>query len=682
MTLDYDIIVIGGGHAGCEAAAAAARLGSRTLLLTMDMAKLASMSCNPAVGGVAKGQIVREIDALGGQMGRITDRTTLQFRMLNRSKGAAMWSPRAQCDKTRFSEEWRHTLENTPNLYIWQDAATELLFETPSHPVAAGEAVDPPAGTTHPASAGESCAAADGASQPAKRDAGRVIATDDLPADAEAASRTRIRGVRTRMGVEFTCRCVVLTAGTFLDGVMHCGTEQAEGGRAGDAASHGITESLRALGFETGRMKTGTPARLDARTIDFEALEPQYGDENPAKFSFSAETTPVRDQLPCFLVYTSPEVHDTLRRGFDRSPLFNGTIKGIGPRYCPSIEDKLRTFADKEQHQLFLEPEGRSTNEYYLNGFSSSLPWEVQWEALHRIRGFEDLHIFRPGYAIEYDYFPPTQLHHSLETKLVAGLFFAGQVNGTTGYEEAAAQGLMAGINAHRRLKGEKPVVLQRDEAYIGVLIDDLVTKGVDEPYRMFTSRAEYRILLRQDNADLRLTPTGYEIGLISKKRYREFTEKKSAVESLVAFAREQSIKAGEINDYLKSIDSDPLTQGRKLYDIVMRNNVTFETLRTVLPKLDRFLREHSIDSEAIEEAEIQIKYKGYIEREKFIAEKLHRLENIRIPNDFDYHSMQALTIEARQKLSRIRPSTIGQASRIPGVSPADVNVLLVKFGR
>ncbi len=411
-------------------------------------------------------------------------------------------------------------------------------------------------------------------------------------------------------------------------------------------------------------------------------MEPQYGDANPAKFSFSSETTPVRDQLPCFLVYTSPEVHATLRSGFDRSPLFNGTIKGIGPRYCPSIEDKLRTFADKEQHQLFLEPEGRSTNEYYLNGFSSSLPWEVQWEALHRIRGFEDLHIFRPGYAIEYDYFPPTQLLHSLETKFVAGLFFAGQVNGTTGYEEAAAQGLMAGINAHRQLKGEEPVVLQRDEAYIGVLIDDLVTKGVDEPYRMFTSRAEYRILLRQDNADLRLTPLGYEIGLISKKRYKEFTEKKSSVESLEAFAREQSIKAGEINDYLKSIDSDPLTQGRKLYDILMRNNITFETLRTVLPKLDRFLRERDIDSEAIEEAEIQIKYKGYIEREKFIAEKLHRLENIRIPNDFDFHSMQALTIEARQKLSRIRPATIGQASRIPGVSPADVNVLLVKFGR
>ncbi len=691
MTLDYDIIVIGGGHAGCEAAAAAARLGSRTLLLTMDMSKLASMSCNPAVGGVAKGQIVREIDALGGQMGRITDRTTVQFRMLNRSKGAAMWSPRAQCDKTRFSEEWRHTLENTANLYIWQDAATELLFETPEHPAAAAESVDPPTGTTHPAAAEaagdrrDHPAAAGVSGNPATGTAHGMPAgeSDRQTATATgAAPRVRIRGVRSRMGVEFTCRCVVLTAGTFLDGVMHCGSEQAEGGRAGDAASHGITENLRAAGFEIGRMKTGTPARLDARTIDFEALEPQYGDANPAKFSFSSETMPVRDQLPCFLVYTSPEVHDTLRSGFDRSPLFNGTIKGIGPRYCPSIEDKLRTFADKEQHQLFLEPEGRSTNEYYLNGFSSSLPWEVQWEALHRIRGFEDLHIFRPGYAIEYDYFPPTQLHHSLETKLVAGLYFAGQVNGTTGYEEAAAQGLMAGINAHRQLKGEEPVVLQRDEAYIGVLIDDLVTKGVDEPYRMFTSRAEYRILLRQDNADLRLTPLGYEIGLISKKRYKEFTEKKSSVESLVAFAREQSIKAGEINDYLKSIDSDPLTQGRKLYDILMRNNVTFETLRTVLPKLDRFLRERDIDSEAIEEAEIQIKYKGYIEREKFIAEKLHRLENIRIPNDFDFHSMQALTIEARQKLSRIRPATIGQASRIPGVSPADVNVLLVKFGR
>lgn len=627
MTLEYDIIVIGGGHAGCEAAAAAARLGSRTLLLTMDMTKMASMSCNPAVGGVAKGQIVREIDALGGQMGRITDLTTIQFRMLNRSKGAAMWSPRAQCDKSRFSAQWRHTLENMVNLYIWQDAATELLFET----------------------------------------------------DTE---KPRIKGVKTQMGIEFACRAVVLTSGTFLGGLMHCGTSHAEGGRAGDAASHGITECLRAVGFETGRMKTGTPARLDARTIDFEALEPQYGDENPAKFSFSPDTQAVKHQLPCFLVYTSAEVHDLLRTGFDRSPLFNGTITGIGPRYCPSIEDKLRTFADKEQHQLFLEPEGESTNEYYLNGFSSSLPWDIQWEALHKIRGFEDLHIFRPGYAIEYDYFPPTQLHHSLETKLVSGLYFAGQVNGTTGYEEAAAQGLMAGINAHRSLIGEEAVVLQRDEAYIGVLIDDLVTKGVDEPYRMFTSRAEYRILLRQDNADIRLTPLGYKIGLISQKRYDHFSKKNTSVESLISFARRLSVKADEINDYLKSVDSEPLSQGRKLYDILMRNNITFNSLSEALPKLRKFIVENEISAEAVEEAEIQIKYKGYIEREKFIADKLHRLENIRIPEDFDFHSMNSLTIEARQKLSRIRPETIGQASRIPGVSPADVNVLLVKFGR
>ncbi len=641
MTLDYDIIVIGGGHAGCEAASAAARLGSRTLLLTMDMAKMAAMSCNPAVGGVAKGQIVREIDALGGQMGRITDLTTIQFRMLNRSKGAAMWSPRAQCDKTRFSEEWRHTLENTWNLYIWQDTATELLFDT-----------------AHDAN------------------------PDNGNQTGLVSGKPVIRGVRTRMGVEFSCRKVILTSGTFLSGLMHCGTSHAEGGRAGDAASHGITESLRAVGFETGRMKTGTPARLDARTIDFEILEPQYGDENPAKFSFSPETKPVEKQLPCFLVYTSTKVHDILRTGFDQSPLFNGTICGIGPRYCPSIEDKLRTFADKEQHQLFLEPEGNSTNEYYLNGFSSSLPWEVQWKALHKIRGFEDLHIFRPGYAIEYDYFPPTQLHHSLETKLVSGLYFAGQVNGTTGYEEAAAQGLMAGINAHRALTGEGAFVLKRDEAYIGVLIDDLVTKGVDEPYRMFTSRAEYRILLRQDNADIRLTPLGYQIGLISQKRYDHFVKKNTSVESLISFAREQSIKAAEINDYLKSINSDPLTQGRKLYDILMRNNVTFDSLQTVLPKLRKFITSNEISLEAIEEAEIQIKYKGYIEREKFIAEKLHRLENIRIPANFDFHSMNALTIEARQKLSRIRPETIGQASRVPGVSPADVNVLLIKFGR
>lgn len=652
MTLDYDIIVIGGGHAGCEAASAAARLGSRTLLLTMDMGKMASMSCNPAVGGVAKGQIVREIDALGGQMGRITDLTTVQFRMLNRSKGAAMWSPRAQCDKTRFSEEWRHTLENTRNLYIWQDAATELLFDDALRTDSARPDIP-------------------GAEAAPNRDNLR-----------SAAQTHRITGVRTRMGVEFTCRAVVLTSGTFLGGLMHCGASHAEGGRAGDAASHGITECLRRIGFESGRMKTGTPARLDARTIDFERLEPQYGDENPAKFSFSPDTQPVKDQLPCFLVYTSAEVHDILRSGFDQSPLFNGTIRGIGPRYCPSIEDKLRTFADKDQHQLFLEPEGRTTNEYYLNGFSSSLPWEVQWKALHKIQGFEDLHIYRPGYAIEYDYFPPTQLHHSLETKLVSGLYFAGQVNGTTGYEEAAAQGLMAGINAHRTLAGEEPIVLKRDEAYIGVLIDDLVTKGVDEPYRMFTSRAEYRILLRQDNADIRLTPLGYEIGLIPQKRYDHFVKKNTLVESLVEFARRQSIKAAEINDYLKSVNSEPLTQGRKLYDILMRNNVTFESLQRVLPKLKKFIADNEMSAEMIEEAEIQIKYKGYIEREKFIAEKLRRLENITIPSDFDFHSMNSLTIEARQKLSRIRPTTIGQASRIPGVSPADVNVLLIKFGR
>lgn len=562
-------------------------------------------------------------------MGRITDLCSIQFRMLNRSKGAAMWSPRAQCDKSRFSREWRHTLENTPNLHIWQDAATELLFTE---------------------EAGE--------------------------------ERPHIRGVKSRMGVEFSCRAVILTAGTFLEGLMHCGSAHAEGGRAGDAASHGITESLRRMGFEAGRMKTGTPARLDARSIDFSRLEPQYGDEKPAKFSFASEIRPVEEQMPCYLVYTSPEVHETLRSGFAESPLFNGTIRGIGPRYCPSIEDKLRTFADKEQHQLFLEPEGRSTNEYYLNGFSSSLPWEVQWKALHQIHGFENLHIYRPGYAIEYDYFPPTQLHHSLETKRVAGLYFAGQVNGTTGYEEAAAQGLMAGINAHRALAGEEAVVLRRDEAYIGVLIDDLVTKGVDEPYRMFTSRAEYRILLRQDNADLRLTPLGHEIGLISEKRYAEFVQKKSLVESLVAFARDLSVKAAEINDYLKTIGSDPLTQGRKLHDILMRNNTSFETLQEVLPKLKKFIEKNGMNEEVIEEAEIQIKYKGYIEREKFIAEKLHRLENIPIPDNFDYFSMNALTIEARQKLDRIRPTTIGQASRIPGVSPADVNVLLVKFGR
>ena len=623
MEFEFDIIVIGGGHAGCEAAAAAANMGCRTLLVTMDMTKFAQMSCNPAIGGVAKGQIVREIDAMGGYTGIVTDRSTIQFRMLNRSKGPAMWSPRAQCDKARFSQLWRRTLEQTPNLSLWQDSVTGLL-------------------------------------------------TDDR----------HVTGVRTRMGVVFKSKAVILTAGTFLEGLMHVGRSQAEGGRAGDSASHGLSAQLAELGFEIGRMKTGTPARIDGRSVDFSRLEEQKGDENPGKFSYSNDTEPVKNQLPCYLAYTSEAVHDLLRTGFADSPLFNGTIKGIGPRYCPSIEDKLRTFAGKESHQLFLEPEGTDTNEYYLNGFSSSLPWEVQIAALQKIEGFENVRIFRPGYAIEYDYFPPTQLYHSLETKQIDGLYFAGQVNGTTGYEEAAAQGLMAGINASLKLRGDEPLVLRRDESYIGVLIDDLVTKGVDEPYRMFTSRAEYRILLRQDNADIRLTPVSHKISLANDERYRNTMQKKSSVESLISFARRQSVAPAEIESYLKSVDSTPLTQSRKIYDVLLRNKITFSGLIDHLTSLKNHIEENRCTPEAIEEAEIQIKYHGYIERERHIADKMARLENIPIRPDFNYHQLNSLSIESRQKLTRIRPATIGQASRIPGVSPADINVLLVYFGR
>ncbi len=629
MEMKYNIIVVGAGHAGCEAAMAAARLGVKeglkTLLITQDMTKFANMSCNPAVGGVAKGQIVREIDALGGEMGRITDLSSIQFRMLNMSKGAAMWSPRAQCDKALFSAEWRKTVENQEGLFLWQDSVVEIIF---------------------------------------------------------SEDKKSVRGVKTQMGVEFECQSVVLTAGTFLGGLMHCGEAQANGGRAGDMHSVGVTKSLIDVGFEASRMKTGTPARLDARTIDFSKMEIHGGDENPSKFSFLSNSKPVENQLPCYLVYTSKEVHETLREGFDKSPLFNGVIKGVGPRYCPSIEDKLRTFSEKEKHQLFLEPEGRETNEYYLNGFSSSLPWEVQYEALRGIEGFENVHIYRPGYAIEYDYFPPTQLQPSLETKLVEGLFFAGQINGTTGYEEAGAQGLIAGINSAQKLLKKEPLILSRDEAYIGVLIDDLVNKGVDEPYRMFTSRAEHRILLRQDNADLRLTPIGDKIGLISAERKAEFESKKNAIEELTQLLGNTSVKAEQINNYLAEIGQNSLNEGKKALELLARNDITIKGLAANLKRLESTISEARFSPEVLEQVEIQTKYKGYIEREHSVAKKLQRLEEISIPENFDFTSIKGLTIEARQKLSKIAPKTVGQASRVPGVSPSDINVLLLKFGR
>ena len=625
MKFSYDVIVIGAGHAGCEAACAAANLGSQTLLITMDMNKIAQMSCNPAVGGIAKGQIVREIDALGGQMGIVTDRASIQFRMLNRSKGPAMWSPRAQADRMRFMEEWRKTVENTPNLYMWQDSVDHLLIE-------------------------------DGV----------------------------VCGVRTSVGVEFRAKAVVLTAGTFLNGLMHIGPVKMQGGRISEPASHGITEQLRELGFATDRMKTGTPVRIDGRTINYALTSEQQGDDDFHKFSFLPDVERKLKQRSCYIVYTNEDVHTVLRDGLPESPLFNGQITSIGPRYCPSIETKIVTFADKTEHQLFIEPEGETTHEMYLNGFSSSLPWRIQFDALKRIPAFADLQIYRPGYAIEYDFFDPTQLNHTLETKRVKNLFFAGQVNGTTGYEEAAGQGLVAGINAHQNVVGGEPFVLGRDEAYIGVLIDDLVTKGVDEPYRMFTSRAEYRILLRQDDADMRLTERSYRLGLATSQRYELMLSKRRQIEGIVEFAKEFSIKASIINPMLEREGLPTLKQGTKLYDLILRPQLTIKILATMVESLAERLAalEDARRDEIIEAAEILIKYQGYIERERVIADKIQRLENLKLRGKIVYSDVKALSTEARQKLERIDPDTVAQASRIPGISPSDINILLLLLGR
>ena len=645
MRFEYDVIVIGAGHAGCEAAAAAARLGSETLLITSDMNRIAQMSCNPAVGGIAKGQIVREVDALGGQMGIVTDRTAVQFRMLNRSKGPAMWSPRAQSDRTRFIDEWRKILDATPGLYIFQDTATEFVFDQ-------------------------------------KSEDGRPV----------------IAGVKTLLGLTFKAKSVVLTAGTFLNGLLHFGETQIPGGRISEPASYGLTEQLKAIGFETQRMKTGTPARIDGRTVNFSLAQAQSGDDIVStdadgnvsvardfhKFSFLPKEGRTLMPRECWIVHTNPDVHRRLHDNLDRSPLYNGQIQSIGPRYCPSIETKIVTFADKDSHQLFLEPEGETTEEYYINGFSSSLPWDVQIDALKQVEALKDVHFYRPGYAIEYDYFDPTQLRHTLQTKLVDGLFFAGQVNGTTGYEEAAGQGLIAGVNAHNYVKNLPDFVLKRDEAYIGVLIDDLVTKGVDEPYRMFTSRAEYRILLRQDDADMRLTPRGYEIGLVTEERYQLMVEKRRQRDELIEFCRGFLVKADKINPHLPALGCVELKASQRLYDLILRPQLDFEKLRRLIPALDRQIMsiEEERRSEIVESAEILIKYSGYIERERLLADKIQRLENLPLGDKIDYDQILSLSTEARQKLAKIRPATIAQASRIPGISPADINILLMLLGR
>ena len=645
MTLKYDVLVIGGGHAGCEAATAAANMGAKTCLITMDMNKIAQMSCNPAVGGIAKGQIVREIDALGGQMGLVTDATAIQFRMLNRSKGPAVWSPRAQCDRGKFIWQWRHVLDETGNLDIWQDQADELLIE------------EGPYDTATP--------------QP-------------------TVNRKRVVGVRTIWGAELHAGCVIVTAGTFLNGLMHIGRKMVAGGRIAEPAVAHFTESITRHGIRSARMKTGTPVRIDKRSVHFEDMERQDGEHGYYKFSYMGEARPL-EQLPCWVCYTNEEVHATLRDGLADSPLYNGQIQSIGPRYCPSIETKLATFPDRPQHLLFLEPEGTDTNEMYLNGFSSSLPIDIQIAALRKIPALRNVKVYRPGYAIEYDFFDPTQLNHSLESKIIEGLFFAGQVNGTTGYEEAGGQGTLAGINAalmagsagSRSPSTNKSLVLHRDEAYIGVLIDDLVTKGVDEPYRMFTSRAEYRILLRQDDADARLTEKAYQLGLATQERYYWWLEKKQHIEEIEDFCKNYAIKPRLVNGALEAMNSTPLVYGCKLEDLVARPELNFEKLSKIIPELKEHLEALPNREEEIgEAAEIRIKYKGYIERERQVAEKMHRLENIRIKNRFDYPTLTAISTEARQKLEKIQPETLAQASRIPGVSPSDINALLVLLGR